>query len=706
MNNILGIQNNSWNKYSAAIATTDTIDAYTHTSDTITVVDSLTDIGIKKEDGKLVPYIFQNATSMQMGAKAYEEWNWSTDFISGSDNTYYLLRGSTWQGSGYIIAEYIYKYWNEYNARYELTAGIGSVTGDYTTLVGHVTYIGNDSTPGTAIYGVITDNTVFSTSGSRVIVRNFYKINFPTNSGNTVQLYDAAKASYISSAAGTKQNMKTYLADQVSPHSIKGYVYHNLSYFNSESCKGKYVYSSTGIEEDDNISTDATNTMIYFPSNYVAQPTSTKWTFDPYANRVKAGTIPEVVTSTNPSAYPYDGSAAQYYYKMIFSPVPSPSFTTTLTDADLIGGVKYSVDINSSTDIEVGLCASAQINFQTRKTGLATNQVLYYKVRQIDETAFKDVGPFIIQKITKKGEVYNVTAYDFMSKLNVNIATTDLYSGRHTIEEHFNALCSTLGVTGTIGDHCLANDSFYYFNYEWPAETTKVNARDVLSYLAALGGCIALVNNTGTLTFKKYGTTSSYTLDDTKYTSFDYALYQVPVIDKLYISDIIQTEGYESGTGNNPIYITGNKAFHSENISGPDTEVLQGIADAIYTQVHAIPTYTPCNVQTYRDFNINIGDLITVDEMTMLVMQKSWSNSGIVFSCSGNTYRNQLDLRKREQDQLEELTNKVDTAMNFIESGAATTVIANPPSTGTEDTLETIQIDDEVYIITNEARFG
>ena len=92
--------------------------------------------------------------------------------------------------------------------------------------------------------------------------------------------------------------------------------------------------------------------------------------------------------------------------------------------------------------------------------------------------------------------------------------------------------------------------------------------------------------------------------------------------------------------------------------------------------------YTPCKIDLIKDFGINVGDIITVDGITTMIMSKSWDNTGVKLESTGNATREIASSQNSEilalrgktnvlTRTLEETTNKmtsIETDMGTVKS--------------------------------------
>lgn len=310
-----------------------------------------------------------------------------------------------------------------------------------------------------------------------------------------------------------------------------------------------------------------------------------------------------------------------------------------INKSELIGGVKYSININSDTDIQVGQCSSAQIQFTTTSSAYTIGTNISYIVRFQGESTSKLVGNFLVTDIIKKNSknYYDITAYDYMTCFD-----KDVYAWLHaqtfpiTVYNLYVGLCQQVNVD--YDTSIISSSGNFGFQIGADFSTNGITGRTVLSYLAQILGKVAYITPTGIATFKTYGTTPSINVTNSMYTSIDESNFISAQIDKvhqaLYDGD---TVGYDAGTGNNVLNIIGNSAFYNTT-----SIVMQNAVNNIYDIVHAIPAYIPTTVNLLKDYNIGVGDCIKIgnNSTPTLVMSKTWDGSGVTLSSTG---RNQRD---------------------------------------------------------------
>ena len=345
----------------------------------------------------------------------------------------------------------------------------------------------------------------------------------------------------------------------------------------------------------------------------------------------------------------------------------------TLTDNNLFGGVKYSHSCNADTDLTVGTTACAEVSFTTnalQPDSLNTSFTYYAKFN--GNTVYTTVGVFNIKEITKNTHgKYEVKAYDNISKFDINVDSwIDSLTFPITLGNMFSSLCNYCGCTAY---------STVFTNYTMQVQDNftgiNITGRAVLGYIAQCAGGFAKAYTNGKIQITKF-TKKSITLDKTKYKTFWYADYSAPVIDKVWVGQEDGDTGVTSGTGSNVLNIESNPLLFADS-----TSAIQPYVNTIFNVVKAY-NYTPCKIDLIKDFGINVGDIITVNGITTMIMNKSWDNTGINMESTGNATREIASSQNSEilalrgktnvlTRTLEETTNKmtsIETDMGTVKS--------------------------------------
>ena len=345
----------------------------------------------------------------------------------------------------------------------------------------------------------------------------------------------------------------------------------------------------------------------------------------------------------------------------------------TIVDSQLFGGVKYSHSCNADTDLSVGTTACAEVSFTTNALQPdSLNSSFTYYAKFNGNTTYTTVGVFNIKEITKSTHgKYEVKAYDNISKFDIIVDSwIDSLTFPITLGNMFSSLCTYCGCTAY-------STSFTNSSMKVKDNFTGINitGRAVLGYIAQCAGGFAKAYNNGKIQITKF-TTKSITLDNTKYKTFWYADYSAPVIDKVWVGQEDGDTGVTSGTGNNVLSIESNPLLFADS-----TSAIQPYVNTIFNVVKTY-NYTPCKIDLIKDFGINVGDIITVNGITTMIMSKSWDSSGVKMESTGNATREIASSQNSEilalrgktnvlTRTLEETTNKmtsIETDMGTVKS--------------------------------------
>lgn len=379
--------------------------------------------------------------------------------------------------------------------------------------------------------------------------------------------------------------------------------------------------------------------------------------------------------------------------KLTFSP------SLELTDSNLYGGVKYLQDINPSIDLNIGTSASAQVKFTTDTLDSSSIGMQFtYSVKQNGESSFKQVGVFTITDAEKTtGGRYNVTAYDNVSKFDIVIDSwLDNLTFPMTVANFFSSLCTYCGVTPY--STTFTNSTF---TFQDNFRSTNMSGRQVLSYIAQVAAGNFIATPDGKIRLKQFATSSSASLDNTKYKTYFYSDFTVPEIEEVFVGESEDDTGVISGSGDNALSIIYNPILFCDTASEIQTQV-----DNIYNVIKDY-TYVPMNIELFQDFNIQVGDLITVNGLETYVFRKEWSSSGVKLICSGqplrdkstnnrsaqlNALRGQFLDVKTDVGNLEITAGDLSTRMNTAETNI---------STNTQGLAQTVRIKPDGVTITN-----
>lgn len=384
--------------------------------------------------------------------------------------------------------------------------------------------------------------------------------------------------------------------------------------------------------------------------------------------------------------------------RITFTPVETETEPIVLTDANFYGGVQYKVTSNADDDLQVGTVCSAQITFSITGDSTEINNLIgrecIYEVQQLEEIDFKQVGIFIVRDVQKTKTRYELTAYDRISKLDDNIGPwlNDIQFPQLT-SELLSSICQHFNIQ-------LLNTNFVNNNFviETNFSTNNISGRTVAQYLAQIAGGFIKATSDGQVKVCYYED-SDIELTNSEYVSLQYADYTVPVIDYVRVAKYDDDIGYHKGTGTNALNIIGNSAFNNTS-----DLAMQTATDNIYNKVHTY-SYVPTTIKLLNDNGIEVGDIITVDEITTMVMSKSWGPQGIELESTGNYERTMFSTNNSEIAQLDGKFNRLRIELEETQSQVGQIGVSVSTLTQRADEIETRveNAEDEISIIDQKA---
>lgn len=429
-----------------------------------------------------------------------------------------------------------------------------------------------------------------------------------------------------------------YLRSEGTTTTVKGDYIKNVTSTNSSDYpdngqQGNYWYVSKGVissaQEKGNYYGKAKS---IYPDVYPNDGISNGYWYKQVANTTKysKGTFIENVINTDKNAYPSSGQSGDYWYEYVGETAIE---LYTIDESILTSDVNYTHDINNAEDFVIGTAASAQIKCSIKEDVRSAQKyqglIAKWYNQQGDSNTWKLMGSFVIDKVTAKDQMTsNLLGYDFISKFDVYVDDwLDGLTFPMTIGQFYKKLCEKVGVkykTLTF----LNSDYSFQDNFT----SNNITGRQMLQYVAQCAGAYASADTDGVIDIKTYKT-SAISLDKTKYQKLTYAYYTTKPITKLTVQMSNDDLGVSAGTGDNIYKITNNPIFYFES----ESQALQPVQN-IFNAIKTI-TYTPCEITLLQDFNIECGDIITVNDMTVYVMSKEITGSGVKLKCMGNEKR-------------------------------------------------------------------
>lgn len=252
----------------------------------------------------------------------------------------------------------------------------------------------------------------------------------------------------------------------------------------------------------------------------------------------------------------------------------SPSVAFSNEDIVVTSGLHLTAEFNSATDLEIGLCPSAEIQFSmwntesqlvdfefgTFKAYLGAKITSGTPASGAKTKTFSDglyefapLGTFIAHRpdiVVKK--IIDVDANDQMTLFDVDMpANLQEYTG--TLAGLVTALCSRAGVSLKTSDFLNAGMSVALT----AEQSENKTMRQVLGWIAEAAGSIARFDRDGNLEFAWFNTVNQI-YDEHNYKEFTPTWYETRAIDGLHIRNADSTAEYTYGAGSNAYMIQDN----------------------------------------------------------------------------------------------------------------------------------------------------
>ena len=255
----------------------------------------------------------------------------------------------------------------------------------------------------------------------------------------------------------------------------------------------------------------------------------------------------------------------------------SPIVQFSNEDILITNGVKLTAEFNSETDLTIGLCPSAEIQFDmlndlgqladfefgTFKAYLGAKITSGTPAAGAKTKTFSDglyefapLGTFIAKRpdIVKKN-IISVDANDLMTLFDEDMPEPNVLNMTYptTLSAMAQAMCAYLGVT-------LKSNTWLNSTLAVTAEPDQFEAatmREVLGWIAEAGCSNARFDRDGLLEFVWFNPVNK-SYDEHNYTEFTPTWYATAAIDGLHIRNADSTTEYVVGTGDNAYMILDN----------------------------------------------------------------------------------------------------------------------------------------------------
>ena len=345
----------------------------------------------------------------------------------------------------------------------------------------------------------------------------------------------------------------------------------------------------------------------------------------------------------------------------------SNSLNLTLLDANLYGGVTFQQEIIAGNDFVYGVVAAASIKFSIDNTNndaeTYIDQAFDWYCEMSGETDYAYKGTYTVTDITKNGKKATLTAYDCIKKLDTSAdAWVSTLKYPITLANMLSSMGNKLGLSITALTNTYRGNYTVYNNFM----TRNITYRQILEYIAQIANVNFMADASGQkdIIYKRYTETTT-TIDNSKYVKLTLSDYTTEPIDKVQIQSTFDDIGYVVGTGDNAYVITENPLFFTNE----KQSTITSIASSLLAELKTI-TYTPMKFSTLKDFNINCGDIIKVNNISCYIMKKSIKPSGCEFECVGNKRR---DTQKAEVNSaITALNNKTNELVRTVDETTST----------------------------------
>ena len=353
------------------------------------------------------------------------------------------------------------------------------------------------------------------------------------------------------------------------------------------------------------------------------------------------------------------------------------STNLTLTDANLYGGISYNRDINPDNDFMYGCVASGSIEFtidnSDNKAENLINKQFTWQCQMNGDDSFKTMGKFIVATIRKNKNKATLTAYDNVYALE---ASADLWLASLKFPITLKNLVSSMAVKTNITIR-LPEDSFSSFTVNQNFITNNVSYRQILGFIGQLTNRFFVADASGAIEGRRY-TASTTVIDNSKYISITMDENPIDPIDRIQIQSTHDDIGYVAGTGTNTYIITENPLVFSASKATATTTLATNLLNGLKTI-----TYTPMKFNTFNDYGVDVGDILTINGKTCYVMKKTVKASGCEFECVGNKRR---ETQKAEQHSaITALNNKTNELVRTVDETKSTITSVQGSITNIED---------------------
>jgi len=307
-------------------------------------------------------------------------------------------------------------------------------------------------------------------------------------------------------------------------------------------------------------------------------------------------------------------------------------------NSHIYGGISYDQSSNNTVDIDFGATACSTIKFVSDVLNSSTiDKECDYYIKQSSDSDWRLIGHYTVKQAEKTGNKWTITAYDNIVKFDVivddwlNTTLPAEYPNGYTLAQMFTSLVK----------YCFGGTTGHSVTSDFPANanrtieegfvSTNLDGRAILAYIAQAAGGFAMALANGKITIQGYKSTIK-SLNNSNYVSYEYADYTAPAINKVQIAADEETTPATAGSGDTCLRIIANPLLIADTLA----ELTQFATDILQ---HCAYTYVPMKIELLEDYSINVGDIITVNNVSTLVMSKSFNASGVTLQSTGNKTR-------------------------------------------------------------------
>lgn len=305
--------------------------------------------------------------------------------------------------------------------------------------------------------------------------------------------------------------------------------------------------------------------------------------------------------------------------------------------SNIMGGVNFNQTVNAGTDIVLGSCTCATIEFELMNLNNLINNLagkeITWKIR-VEGYPDLQMGIFIAEKPTKVNDTrIRVKAYDRMKKFDkiiddwLNTITYPI-----ALKNLLTGLCTYIGVplatTTFLNDTYVVQKSFAGVN---------VTGRQYLKWICEVAAKYAIINELGQLKLGWYNNIV-YSVNNSNYYNVKVEDYQVKKIDKLQVQVEENDIGVVVGSGTNAYVIQNNPLLYAAT----DAEI-RPYVELIYNAIKDF-TYVPYEIKVNANPLIKAGNMFTVTTrkgqvFNAVIMSRKMTNGNDVYSATGNASR-------------------------------------------------------------------